>query len=73
LLSCCRISRSRVMIINGPHDRVVPLVNAEFLDERLPNSRLVIIDAGPFVWEQAPIEYASSILDSITNKGVCRR
>jgi pimeloyl-ACP methyl ester carboxylesterase len=55
-----------VMIINGRHDQVVPLVNAEFLDERLPNSRLVIIDAGHFVWEEAPIEYASSILDSIT-------
>ena len=26
-----------VTIINGRHDRVVPLANAEFLDERLPN------------------------------------
>jgi pimeloyl-ACP methyl ester carboxylesterase len=40
-----------VTIINGRHDRVVPLANAEFLDERLPTSRLVIIDAGHFVWE----------------------
>ena len=55
-----------VMIINGRHDRVVPLVNAEFLDERLPISRLVIVDAGHFVWEEAPIEYASSILNFIT-------
>ena len=30
-----------VTIVNGRHDRVVPLANAEFLDERLPNSRLV--------------------------------
>jgi pimeloyl-ACP methyl ester carboxylesterase len=28
-----------VTIINGRHDRVVPLANAEFLDERLPDSR----------------------------------
>jgi pimeloyl-ACP methyl ester carboxylesterase len=55
-----------VTIINGRHDRVVPLANAEFLDERLPNSRLVIIDAGHFVWEEAPTEYASIVLDSIT-------
>ena len=55
-----------VTIINGRHDRVVPLANAEFLDERLPNSRLAIIDAGHFVWEEAPAEYASIILDSIT-------
>jgi pimeloyl-ACP methyl ester carboxylesterase len=57
-----------VTIINGRHDRVVPVVNAEFLDERLPTSRLVIIDAGHFVWEEAPAEYASAILDSITGK-----
>ena len=55
-----------VTIINGRHDRVVPLVNAEFLDERLPNSRLAIIDAGHFVWEEAPEEYASIVIDSIT-------
>ncbi len=53
-------------IINGRHDRVVPLANAEFLDQRLPTSRLVIIDAGHFVWEEAPAKYASAVLDSIT-------
>jgi pimeloyl-ACP methyl ester carboxylesterase len=57
---------SPVTIINGRHDRVVPVANAEFLDERLPNSRVVLIDAGHFVWEEAPMEYASAILDSIT-------
>ena len=60
---------TRVTIINGRHDRVVPLANAEFLDERLPNSRLAIIDAGHFVWEEAPAEYASIILDSIASSG----
>jgi pimeloyl-ACP methyl ester carboxylesterase len=55
-----------VTVINGRHDRVVPLANAEFLDERLPTSRLVIVDAGHFVWEEAPTEYASTILDSVT-------
>ena len=55
-----------VTIINGRGDRVVPLANAEFLDERLPKSRLVVIDVGHFVWEEAPTEYASIILDSMT-------
>jgi pimeloyl-ACP methyl ester carboxylesterase len=55
-----------VTIINGRHDRVVPLANAEFLDQRLPTSRLVIVDAGHFVWEEAPAKYASVILDSLT-------
>jgi pimeloyl-ACP methyl ester carboxylesterase len=58
-----------VTIINGRHDRVVPVANAEFLAERLPNSRLRIIDAGHFVWEEAPAEYASIILDSISGSG----
>ena len=53
-------------IINGRHDRVVPIANAEFLDQRLPTSRLVIIDAGHFVWEEQPAEYASAILDAVT-------
>jgi pimeloyl-ACP methyl ester carboxylesterase len=54
-----------VTIINGRNDRVVPVANAEFLHQRLPNSRLRIIDAGHFVWEEAPVEYASTILDSL--------
>jgi pimeloyl-ACP methyl ester carboxylesterase len=55
-----------VTIINGRHDRVVPLANAEFLDQRLPASRLVIIDAGHFVWEEEPSQYASAVIDAIT-------
>ena len=55
-----------VTIINGSNDSVVPLANAEFLDERLPDSRVVVIDGGHFIWEEAPAEYASAVLDSIT-------
>jgi pimeloyl-ACP methyl ester carboxylesterase len=55
-----------VTIVNGRHDRVVPLANAEFLDDRLPDSRMRIIDAGHFVWEEAPDEYAAIVLDSVT-------
>jgi pimeloyl-ACP methyl ester carboxylesterase len=58
-----------VTIINGRHDRVVPLANAEFLDERLPLSRVEIIDANHFVWEEAPAEYAAIVLDSINREG----
>ena len=57
-----------VTLVNGRHDRVVPVSNAEF-DERLPNSRMAIIDAGHFVWEEAPAEYAAIILDSTTRSG----
>jgi len=56
-----------VTLVNGRHDRVVPVANAEFLHERLPNSRLEIIDAGHFVWEEAPAKYASIILDAVAD------
>jgi pimeloyl-ACP methyl ester carboxylesterase len=55
-----------VTIVNGRQDRVVPVANAEFLDERLPNSRVTLIDAGHFVWEEAPVDYAAIIVDAIT-------
>jgi pimeloyl-ACP methyl ester carboxylesterase len=55
-----------VTIINGRDDRVVPVANAEFLDQRLPNSRLEIVDAGHFVWEEAPRQYASIVIEAIT-------
>jgi pimeloyl-ACP methyl ester carboxylesterase len=48
-----------VQIIAGARDPVVPPVNAEFLDERLPYSQLNIIDAGHFTWEDAADEYAA--------------
>jgi pimeloyl-ACP methyl ester carboxylesterase len=54
-----------VTCINGRHDRVVPVGNAEFLHGRLPDSRLRIIDAGHFVWEEAPAQDAAIILSAI--------
>jgi pimeloyl-ACP methyl ester carboxylesterase len=57
-----------VTLVNGRHDRVVPLANAEFLHARLPNSRLRVIEAGHFVWEEAPAEYAAIILDAIASR-----
>jgi pimeloyl-ACP methyl ester carboxylesterase len=57
-----------VTIINGRHDSVVPLANAEFLDERLPNSRVVVLDGGHFIWEELPAEYASSVVDATREK-----
>jgi len=51
-----------VRIIAGSADRVVPPVNATFLAERLPNSRVDLIDgAGHFCWEERPSEYASLV------------
>ncbi|WP_394618109.1 alpha/beta fold hydrolase [Lentzea sp. JNUCC 0626] len=47
-----------VQLINGRRDAVVPVSNAEFLHGELPNSRLDVVDAGHFVWEENADEYA---------------
>ena len=53
--------RTPVQIIAGAHDKAVPPVNAEFLAQRLPRSKLDVIDAGHFTWEDAAAEYAALI------------
>lgn len=50
-----------VLIINGARDPVVPPVNAEYLHERLPNSKLNILDAKHFIWEDAADQYAALV------------
>jgi pimeloyl-ACP methyl ester carboxylesterase len=50
-----------VQIIAGRRDAAVPPVNAEFLHERLANSKLDVIDAGHFTWEDAAGEYATLV------------
>ncbi|TML99575.1 MAG: alpha/beta hydrolase [Actinobacteria bacterium] len=57
-----------VQIIAGGRDTVVPLVNAEFLAERLPHSTLMMVDAGHSVWEEAPGEYASIVTDWVERR-----
>ena len=50
-----------VQIIAGARDPSVPPVNAEYLHERLPNSKLDILDAGHFTWEDGANEYAALV------------
>jgi pimeloyl-ACP methyl ester carboxylesterase len=58
---CERLSTisTPVQIIAGARDLMVPGINAEFPNERLPISTLNIIDAGHFTWEDAADEYAA--------------
>jgi pimeloyl-ACP methyl ester carboxylesterase len=50
-----------VQIITGRRDPLVPVANVEFLLARLPNSRLEVLDAGHFVWEEAAAQYGAII------------
>jgi pimeloyl-ACP methyl ester carboxylesterase len=53
-----------VRIVAGSNDQIVPPVNAEFLHDRLPHSRVDFIqNAGHFCWEEKPDEYASLVTD----------
>lgn len=50
-----------VQIFAGKRDKVVPPVNAEFLHQRLPRSRLDIMDTGHWAWEDAADDFAALI------------
>ena len=52
-----------VQIIAGADDTAVPPVNATFLHERLPHSKLDVLDAGHFTWEEAAADYARVITE----------
>jgi pimeloyl-ACP methyl ester carboxylesterase len=54
--------RTPVQIIQGDHDPGVLPVNAEFLHERLPHSKLDFVDAGHFAYEDRAEEYTELIL-----------
>lgn len=50
------------LIIAGRHDPFVPVSNAEYLNRRLPHSKLEILDAGHYTWEDAT-EYGQLVSD----------
>jgi pimeloyl-ACP methyl ester carboxylesterase len=51
-----------VKIINSDHDPMVPLANAEYLNERLPRCELTVLDAGHFAWEDKADSYGDAVL-----------
>jgi len=51
-----------VQVIAGGRDWAVPPVNGYFLADRLPHSKLDILNAAHFTWEDAPDDYAELII-----------
>jgi len=49
--------------VTGADDPFVPVSNARYLAGRMPGSKLSILDAGHFAWEQVPGQYAAIIAD----------
>jgi pimeloyl-ACP methyl ester carboxylesterase len=52
-----------VQIINGAHDTGVLPVNADYLHEKLPHSKLDFLNTNHFAWADAADEYATLIID----------
>jgi pimeloyl-ACP methyl ester carboxylesterase len=53
--------RTPVEIIQGAHDPGVLPVNAQYLRDRLPCSRVNLLDAGHFVWADRADDYAALV------------
>ena len=62
-----------VQLIAGERDPAVPPVNAEFLHERLPNSKLSIIDTSHFAWEDGAGELWAGLVTSWLGDGYRRQ
>ena len=50
------------LIIAGKNDPIVPPINGQFLADRLPNNRYLLLDAGHRYWEEATDEYNRILL-----------
>ena len=55
-----------VHVFASADDPLVPVSNGEYLVERIPGSRLTILPAGHFAWEEIPDRFAALITDSVT-------
>jgi len=54
--------RTPVQIVCGRDDPLVPTPNQEFLHARLPNSRMNLLPAGHFAWEEVPDLYGDVLM-----------
>lgn len=54
-----------VLVIAGKNDPIVPPANNEFVAERLPRSRLSLLDAAHRAWEEASEDYSRQIVSWI--------
>ena len=55
-----------VRVFASAHDPLVPVSNGEYLAQRIPGSRLTVLPAGHFAWEEIPDQFAALITDSVT-------
>ena len=54
--------RTPVTILHGAHDPGVLPVNAQYLRDRLPRSKVTLLDAGHFAWADRADDYAALVI-----------
>jgi pimeloyl-ACP methyl ester carboxylesterase len=60
--------RIPVTVVAGRHDRVVPLANATYVADRASYVDTMVLDAGHFLWEEVPREYADAVISALTRR-----
>ena len=55
-----------VHIFAAADDPLVPVSNGEYLAERIPGSKLTILRASHFAWEEVPDQFAAIVVDWVT-------
>ena len=54
--------RTPVLVLAGRNDPIVPPANNQWLADRLPHSRLALLDGGHRVWAEAFEAYLGEII-----------
>ena len=58
--------RVPVHVFAAADDPLVPVSNGEYLAERIPGSKLTILPASHFAWEEVPDQFAALVTDWVT-------
>ena len=58
--------RVPVHVFAAAGDPLVPVFNGEYLAERIPGSKLTILPASHFAWEEVPDQFAALVADWVT-------
>jgi pimeloyl-ACP methyl ester carboxylesterase len=59
--------RVPVHVFAAANDPLVPVSNGEYLAERIAGSKLTILPASHFAWEEVPDQFAAVVADWVTN------
>jgi len=55
-----------VHVFAAANDPLVPVSNGEYLADRIPASKLTILPASHFAWEEVPGQFAAIVADWVT-------